>query len=1011
MSQAIAAPTRLKPELRLAQAISMFEADLLDNQKLAFQNEKARRHGAPPRAQDVLRLTAEIDQVASVSKRRCFGTRMMNVLEAVQQFAALGDIIVGGSQNLIACGVWTVVRSSLLMLSSSHTTQLVTKHYSYLERLSTLFMVAGRSAPRYEKMAILYPCSKNLQSYMCDYFIILVQICHKILRFTQKSTLGQLKAALEEGELKSFQLDLERWAGNIKEEVTLLMAEKIQDEAVKTSKFQSALWKKITKSDDDMLQAKIDARLHVLNFCSQFNHTVIWKQTRKAGTTTLFRDSPEYIAWKDPALSCISCSLVYTGKLGSGKSVVLANIVEDLHLHSPEVLVAYFFCRHDVAKSLKTRTVIGSLIRQILSGVQDLTSVAEALNQCEELGEIEKMTSLLEHAFPADTLQCFMIVDGLDDLENSERIEVITELSKLQQKFNIHLCGSFRSDPTSYDLKNDLMGFVSTTVMPIPENSSDIQAFILEELENCLESQKLTVGDPTLILEIRDALFHGSQGMFLWVALQIETLCTMKTDYELRQALQDFPRDLAGTFSRILQRLEWQEPSQQGAILKLIISAQRPLTVFELQEALSVIPGDTEWDPSKSLNNIYITLASCGCLINIDEEELTARLVHPSLKQFLLNSHEQTTKAPLSLTINTAHQDMADVIFTYLSYSAFDKQLSRTVIPQIDARAATSTILQSTISSTSVRHLAIKLLKGKSEPNVDLGKTLAQARSPRRDHADQTFPFHSYANSYWGLHFAHTSEKYGSTWELLTKLLISKKLDANALDDDGLTPLMLASILGNVNAVRFYLSLSRVRVEVNMKSGSGLTAIHLALLHKQYHTFTTILRCSTMAVNLADKEGRTLLIFAAEQGDTEIFETLAHHHINRGLWFSIPVDLNCVNGSGETALHIASRLGFFGIVVVLLTLDQVDVNAKDANGNTPLHKAIQNEHEDIVEQLLMCDRVDVNAENNHRRNALSMTISSRNEDIARLLWFSRLDGESKDRLKQTRLYISPRHKR
>lgn len=152
--------------------------------------------------------------------------------------------------------------------------------------------------------------------------------------------------------------------------------------------------------------------------------------------------------------------------------------------------------------------------------------------------------------------------------------------------------------------------------------------------------------------------------MFLWVALQIETLCTMKTDYELRQALQEFPRDLAGTFSRILQRLEWQKPSQQEAILKLIISAQRPLTVFELQEAFSVIPGDTEWDPSKSLNNIYITLASCGCLINIDEEELTARLVHPSLKQFLLNSHEQTTKAPLSLTMNTAHQYMADVIFT-----------------------------------------------------------------------------------------------------------------------------------------------------------------------------------------------------------------------------------------------------------------------------------------------------------------------------------------------------------
>jgi hypothetical protein len=40
---------------------------------------------------------------------------MTNFLHAVQQFAAIKDVIVGGSQNLIACGVWTVVRMSLLV--------------------------------------------------------------------------------------------------------------------------------------------------------------------------------------------------------------------------------------------------------------------------------------------------------------------------------------------------------------------------------------------------------------------------------------------------------------------------------------------------------------------------------------------------------------------------------------------------------------------------------------------------------------------------------------------------------------------------------------------------------------------------------------------------------------------------------------------------------------------------------------------------------------------------------
>ncbi|KAJ5546599.1 hypothetical protein N7494_004184 [Penicillium frequentans] len=888
MSHAIATPTRLKPEIRLAQAISMFEADLPDNQKSVFQKEKTRIQGAPPSAQDVLRLTAEIDQMASLSKRRCFGARMMNVLEAVQQFTALGDIIIGGSQNLIACSVWLVVRSSLL---------LVTKHSSYLERLSTLFMVAGRSAPRYEKMALLYPRSKTLQSYMCDYFITLVQICHRILKFTQKSTFGQLKAALNEGEINSFQLNLERWAANIKEEVTLLMAEKIEDEAVKRSKFQNALWKKITKSDDESGQAKTDARIQVLNFCSQFDHTVIWKQTRKAGTTTLFRDSAEYIAWKHPASSFSSRTLVYTGKLGSGKSVVLANIVEDLHLTSSEVLVAYFFCRHDVAKSLKARTVVGSLIRQILSGFQDLTPVAEALNQCAEVDEFETMTSLLDRAFPSGTLQCFMIVDGLDDLTKSERLLIITELSKLQEKFCIHFCGSFRSDPTSHSSRIGSVDFTAATVIPIPENNSEIQDFILEELEDCLESQKLVVGDPTLILEIRDALFHGSQGMFLWVALQIEALCTMKTDYELRRALQDFPEDLAETFSRILQRLDWKEPSKQRSILEMIIAAQRPLTIYELQEALSVIPGDTEWDPSRSLNNIYITLGSCGCLINIDEEELTARLVHPSLKQFLLDSHKEIKKAPLSLTLDTAHQYMADVIFTYLNYNVFDRQLSRMVIPRVNASAAPSKILQSTFSSTSVRNLAIKLLKGKPESGVDLGKTLSQAHYLSHGHAGQKFHFQSYAKSFWHFHFTHMSENNGRIYALLTKLLTTRKLDENALDDDGLTPLMLASILGNVNVMRFYLALDTV--EVNSKSESGFTAFQLALQHIQYEACTTILQYSTRAPNTTDEERQTLLNFANKQFATGIFRSFTH--IDSDVMSSMLGDDDCANDNEETA--------------------------------------------------------------------------------------------------------------
>jgi ankyrin repeat domain-containing protein 50 len=116
MSVVLSNASRLKPNIRLAQAVSQFEADLSSEQKATFRTYRSQPRDSPPDPNDVMRLTAEIDRHASGKiGRRCFGPRLTNFLQAVQQFAALGDIIVGGSQNLIACGVWSLVRMSLLV--------------------------------------------------------------------------------------------------------------------------------------------------------------------------------------------------------------------------------------------------------------------------------------------------------------------------------------------------------------------------------------------------------------------------------------------------------------------------------------------------------------------------------------------------------------------------------------------------------------------------------------------------------------------------------------------------------------------------------------------------------------------------------------------------------------------------------------------------------------------------------------------------------------------------------
>lgn len=79
--------------------------------------------------------------------------------------------------------------------------------------------------------------------------------------------------------------------------------------------------------------------------------------------------------------------------------------------------------------------------------------------------------------------------------------------------------------------------------------------------------------------------------MFLWVVLQIQTPCLVKTDKDIREALGNLPKGLPETFSRILRQSAKQFGDfYQTRILELVAVAYRPLTTDELREALSVNP-------------------------------------------------------------------------------------------------------------------------------------------------------------------------------------------------------------------------------------------------------------------------------------------------------------------------------------------------------------------------------------------------------------------------------------
>lgn len=108
MSHALVKVVPLHAEAALKTAVSGFEAILTDEQKTAF------RTTALPQPSDVFSLAVEIEKQSENRKSRRFvGSRLINVLEAVQRFSTLIDAAVGGSQSLVAGSIWGSVKLAL----------------------------------------------------------------------------------------------------------------------------------------------------------------------------------------------------------------------------------------------------------------------------------------------------------------------------------------------------------------------------------------------------------------------------------------------------------------------------------------------------------------------------------------------------------------------------------------------------------------------------------------------------------------------------------------------------------------------------------------------------------------------------------------------------------------------------------------------------------------------------------------------------------------------------------
>ena len=517
---------------------------------------------------------------------------------------------------------------------------------------------------------------------------------------------------------------------------------------------------------------------------------------------------------------------------------------------------------------------------------------------------------------------------------------------------------------------------------------------------------------------------------FLWVAFQIDSICALNTDHEIINSLKDLPKGLPETFRRILHRLQhlsFADPSLGRKIFEIVAAAQRPLTLDELGEAISITPGDTSWDRSKLINDVLRSLESCGSFLVVDEEFSTVHFAHSSAKAHLLTGPTDLDVRHYHINMSQADINLGKIAVTYLNLDVLANQLSKTSGPsEIYADKVPSFVVRSALPKREiVNKMALAILRGRKMPgkdsSLDFGKN-ANLLGEKNTQTQEVFPFLLYCQDYWLYHSKnfHDSEldRVEKLWNRLVDGLVNTVEPPWAperLIDGG------EHFIGWVMENRHDSLTVRAIQILWQRSHTGQLEELLRLLPNVYAfrslDFDRIEKPTTFRSRYLLQEaascGHEMVVrFFLNMGvdintRSEVYGNALHAAISNGnrkiaeLLIKKGADVNCEGGKYGSALQAGAATHYMDPIVELLLEKGADVNTRGGKHGTALVAAARIDNVATL-SLLINAGADVNA------TALNATIGNYNLVALDILLRVDTDVDEPDENHETPLQVAAR---
>lgn len=393
-------------------------------------------------------------------------------------------------------------------------------------------------------------------------------------------------------------------------------------------------------------------------------------ELHQSGTGTWFVDGEIFQQW----LRTKNSKIWVYGIPGAGKSILAAlALTEIIGSSDQDNAVAYFYCDYKDAGTQDPLQILGSLAEQVA-------------RQSEP--SFQKLSKFVKNHCHGDRLQTFrcvsedlcelivdmsygfrnltIAVDGLDECGDNVRLvtKLVTNLGHNSARIR-----TFISSRNLVDIRDFTDDFVAIS---IAATSIDLRLYVGAEIEERMQKfsrKRLYLTDPTLKGEIVDRLIDGAEGMFRWVAVQLDYICEQGSDADIRVALRSLPPDLFSCYERLLHDINKKPTATQILVqqaLKWIVWTG-PISGEALGEALAVKKGLGHFDTTAKVSQERI-LQLCGSLIRQSVDGCYLESAHFTVKEFLINLGEdlQSKLNPYGLIEKVDYEYFATIALSYL---------------------------------------------------------------------------------------------------------------------------------------------------------------------------------------------------------------------------------------------------------------------------------------------------------------------------------------------------------